>query len=397
MRLVATRRFKEGARLGRNIPSGGGDAPLLRAGVELTERHREALIRAGVNGVYIEDQLGADIEIIQPVGDSTRAEARGALSRALKEMPGRAAKGEAISDKRMSELMDVAALISDEVARVGEAAIALSDLSAADNYTMEHSIDVTVAGLLVARDHWEKKGRIDWRGERTWDRFDQHLTQLGIGLFLHDIGKLAVPATILHKPGKLEPDEWEIMKQHPTVGLEMVKSDAIWARAKDVIRSHHERWDGSGYPRGLVAEDIQPFARIAAVADVFDAVTSDRPYAEASPQHVGVRIILEGAGVAFDPEIVAAFREVIAPYPPGTDLTLADGRVGVVVSVPPDFIELPLVRVHRDAEGREVKPYDIYLTEHPELAPKLLLPKAPSAALTESDAEAAAEAEAAAA
>jgi HD-GYP domain-containing protein (c-di-GMP phosphodiesterase class II) len=397
VRLVATRRYKEGARLGRDIPAGAGDAPLLRAGVELTERHREALIRAGVNGVYIEDSLGEDIEIVQPVADSTRAEARGALTRALKEMPGLAAKGEAISDKRMTELMDIAAVISDEVSRIGEAAIALSDLAAADNYTMEHSIDVTVVGLLIARDHWEKKGRVDWRGERTWDRFDQHLTQLGIGLFLHDIGKLAVPANILHKPGKLEPDEWELMKQHPDVGLEMVKTDAIWARAKDVIRSHHERWDGSGYPRGLAADDIQPFARVAAVADVFDAVTSDRPYAEASPQHVGVRVILEGEGTAFDPEVVGAFREVIAPYPPGTDLTLTDGRVGVVVSVPPDFIELPLVRVHRAADGSEVKPYDIYLTEHPHLAPKVLLPKASSGAQEEAEAADLAEAEAASA
>jgi HD-GYP domain-containing protein (c-di-GMP phosphodiesterase class II) len=378
-----------GAQLGRDIPSGGGDAPLLRAGIELTERHREALIRAGVNGVYIDDQVGADIEIFQPVSDSTRKEARGALTRALRDMPGLAARGEAISDKRMGELMEVAALISDEVSRIGEAAIALSDLSAADNYTMEHSIDVTVVGLLIARDHWEKKGRVDWRGERTWDRFDQHLTQLGIGLFLHDIGKLAVPASILHKPGKLEQDEWELMKQHPCVGLDLVKTDAIWARAKDVIRSHHERWDGSGYPRGLVAEEIQPFARVAAVADVFDAVTSDRPYAEASPQHVGVRVIIEGAGVAFDPEVVAAFREVVAPYPPGTDLTLTDGRVGVVVSVPPEHIELPLVRVHRAADGTEVKPYDVYLTEHPDLAPELLLPQASSGTRIETEADAA--------
>jgi HD-GYP domain-containing protein (c-di-GMP phosphodiesterase class II) len=370
MRLVATRRFTVGARLARDIPAGAGEAPLLRTGVELTDRHREALLKAGVNGVYVDDDLGRDVEVVQAISDRTRDEARASLGRALAEVPSLAADGEAISDKRMSELLDVTRLIAGEVAGVGDAAVALSDLAAADNYVMEHTIDVTVTGMLVARHMWDTQGRVDWRGERTWNRFQEHLTQLGIGLFLHDIGKLAIPAHILHKPGPLDPEEWRLMKQHPTIGLDMVRTDAIWPRAKDVIRSHHERWNGSGYPRGLVGEDIQPFARIAAVADVFDAITSERPHASARPQHAGVNAIREGAGCDFAPEVAAAFCEIIPPYPPGSEMRLADGSVAVVLSVAPGFADLPRVRIHRDAEGNELRPRDVYLTEHPELAPE---------------------------
>lgn len=370
MRLLATRRFKAGSKLGRDVPAKAGEAPLLRAGVELTDAHRESLIKAGINAVYVDDDLGADIEVMQAVTEKTRNEARQALDQAFKEVPAMVANGSAIAAERMRELTDVASRIAEDVAAVGEAALALSDLAAADDYTMEHSIDVTVTGLLVARHMWETRGRVDWRGERTYDRFDQHMTQLGIGLFLHDIGKLAVPRDILHKPGKLDPEEWELIKAHPLVGLQMVKSDAVWPRAKDVIRSHHERWDGSGYPRGIAGEDIQPFARIAGVADVFDAVTSERPYAEAASQDVGVRVIREGAGTQFAPEVVEAFLEVVPPYPPGNEIKLADGRVAVVVSCPPDHIDLPLVRVTHDANGNELETTeDVYLTEKPELAP----------------------------
>jgi HD-GYP domain-containing protein (c-di-GMP phosphodiesterase class II) len=375
MRLLATRRFKVGSKLGRDVPAKAGEAPLLRAGVELTDAHRESLIKAGINAVYVDDDLGADIEVMQAVTEKTRNEARQALDQAFKEVPAMVANGSAIAAERMRELTDVASRIAEDVSAVGEAALALSDLAAADDYTMEHSIDVTLTGLLVARHMWETRGRIDWRGERTYDRFDQHMTQLGIGLFLHDIGKLAVPRDILYKPGKLEPEEWELVKAHPLVGLQMVKSDAIWPRAKDVIRSHHERWNGTGYPRGIAGEDIQPFARIASVADVFDAVTSERPYAEAASQDVGVRVIREGAGTQFAPEVVEAFLEIVPPYPPGNEIELADGRVGVVVSCPPGQIDLPLVRVTHDGDGNELETTeDVYLTEHPELAPRQPVP-----------------------
>jgi HD-GYP domain-containing protein (c-di-GMP phosphodiesterase class II) len=145
--------------------------------------------------------------------------------------------------------------------------------------------------------------------------------------------------------------------------------ELIGPLAKSVVRSHHERWDGGGYPDGLAGEEITEFARLAAVADTFDAVTSERPYRGASPPHVGVRVVRNETGKAFDPQMVEVFDDVVAPYPPGHEIELTDGRRGVTVEVKPGSFDFPLVRVGYDATGRRVDPYELDLREHPELSP----------------------------
>jgi HD-GYP domain-containing protein (c-di-GMP phosphodiesterase class II) len=117
---------------------------------------------------------------------------------------------------------------------------------------------------------------------------------------------------------------------------------------KAVVRHHHERWDGRGYPDGLAGERIHQFARIASVADVYDAVTSERSYKSAAPPHVGVEVIERGIGSAFDPEVASIFQKVVVPYPPGYEVELADGRMAVVLDVDTDAPYAPKVRVRND-------------------------------------------------
>jgi HD-GYP domain-containing protein (c-di-GMP phosphodiesterase class II) len=168
-----------------------------------------------------------------------------------------------------------------------------------------------------------------------------------------------VPAEILHKPGRLEPAEWELMKQHPLAGLDMVAGARLSAVAQIVIRSHHERWDGSGYPDGLAGDAVHQNARIAAVADVYDAITSERPYSAARPPSVGWQVIVGGAGTLFEDEVVAAFRRVVAPFPPGSEVELPDGCRGVVASVdlaPPEQL---VVRVAWAPDGSRLEPSEV--------------------------------------
>ena len=130
---------------------------------------------------------------------------------------------------------------------------------------------------------------------------------------MHDVGKIGIPDAILLKPGKLTPEEWEIMKKHTVYGARIIgeHSSKILKAARTVALTHHEKWDGTGYPNGLAGEDIPLIGRICAVADVFDALTSKRPYKEAWDIERAVNLILEEKGKHFDPKLVDAFEKVL--------------------------------------------------------------------------------------
>ena len=130
--------------------------------------------------------------------------------------------------------------------------------------------------------------------------------EIEFGFLLHDIGKVAVPDSILHKPEPLTPQERELIQQHPITGWEIVRQVDFLGAATDVVRHHHERWDGAGYPDGLKGEDIPLTARVFAVADTIDALTTTRPYRPASPLSEARALVEEGRGTQFDPSVVDA-------------------------------------------------------------------------------------------
>jgi HD-GYP domain-containing protein (c-di-GMP phosphodiesterase class II) len=367
MRLVALQRLEEGAILARDVHTGvGGPLPLLARGAALDARRIVGLERAGIRAVYVDDALSEGVDVTPALSEETRAKAVSALGRALERTStdGRAH----VSPDVITSLATIAASIADEIADCDDAVVALQDLATADAYTLQHCVDVTALGLLLGRRLLLDRGWIDARGERRHDRIDQRLVQLGLGLMLHDIGKLIVPAEVLNKPGKLEPWEWKLVKRHPEAGWDMLSPVTVSPLVRTVVRAHHERWDGSGYPDAKAGKDIHEFARIAAVADVYDAVTSERPYSPASDPHTGWRIVTDGVGTAFDPEIVGVFRRVVAPYPPGSEIVLEDGRRGIVVSVPLDRLDAPRVRVGWNRDGREIEPYELDLGAVPAAA-----------------------------
>lgn len=143
------------------------------------------------------------------------------------------------------------------------------------------------------------------------------LLALHRGAYLHDIGKVSVPDAILFKPGPLTPQEWDIMRQHPIKGEELCRPVKSLAPVLPLIRSHHERWDGSGYPDGLAGEDIPLLARILQIADIYDALTSPRPYKRALPGPRAVEILLEETCRGWrEPRLVRLFQDVLEHYPP---------------------------------------------------------------------------------
>jgi putative nucleotidyltransferase with HDIG domain len=175
-------------------------------------------------------------------------------------------------------------------------------IDAKSPWTAGHSTRVTMVGLAIGR-----RLGLD-------DRQLESIHRCGL---LHDIGKLGVPVEILDKPGRLTPDEMEIMKQHPSIGARIVAPISAYADVAAAVRYHHEHYDGTGYPDGLAGEEIPLIARIFAVADVFDALASPRPYREAWAPDQAIQLIAEGAGTQFDPRVVEAFLAEVHQFQPG--------------------------------------------------------------------------------
>ena len=187
---------------------------------------------------------------------------------------------------------------ADELSRSYVAAVrALTNaVEARDAYTGKHAERVAAYGLELAM---------------VLDPDMASDPQIEFGFLLHDVGKVAVPDSILHKPEPLTGDEEKLMRRHPVVGCEIVSHiDFLQGNAKQVVLHHHERWDGGGYPHNLAGDDIPRPARIFAVADSLDAITTDRPYRRAASIAHARREIANGSGGQFDPEAVEALMEV---------------------------------------------------------------------------------------
>jgi ribonuclease P protein subunit RPR2 len=182
-------------------------------------------------------------------------------------------------------------------------------VEARDAYTGKHAERVAAYGMEIAR---------------VLDAPFSDDPEVEFGFLLHDVGKVAVPDSILWKPEPLTPEERTLMERHPVVGWEILREIDFLGEAKLVVRHHHERWDGAGYPDGLAGESIPLAARVFAVADVLDALTTIRPYRPPSPLDDARAMIAEAAGTQFDPEVVAAFLEIPPARLDGIRLEVGD-------------------------------------------------------------------------
>ncbi|MCP4369707.1 MAG: response regulator [Deltaproteobacteria bacterium] len=171
----------------------------------------------------------------------------------------------------------------------------VNTIEARDPYTRQHSNRVTSISIVIGKE---------------LGCTSEELDILNVAGHLHDIGKIGIRDDILLKPGRLTPEEFEKIKEHPVIGANIVKQLVQWDREMEVIRCHHERYDGAGYPDGLKGEEIPFLSRILAVADVYDAIASDRAYRKRMEEKKILKIINEGAGTQFDDEIVKAFLKV---------------------------------------------------------------------------------------
>ena len=187
------------------------------------------------------------------------------------------------------------------------------------NLELELAYEATLRGWVCALDlrdretsgHTQRVTELTLRLASKMGMSAEQLEHIRRGALLHDIGKLGISDAILHKPGRLTEEELKLMKLHPVLGYELLSPIPFLQPALDIVYCHHERWDGSGYPRGLNGEEIPLAARIFAVVDVWDALVSERPFRRSSSKEEATAYIRELAGVKLDPQVVEAFLEVI--------------------------------------------------------------------------------------
>lgn len=222
-----------------------------------------------------------------------------------------------IVDTQKAKLL-VAELASNIVENL-DASMWLTQLKKRDEYTAIHSLNVCVLSLTFGRA----------LGLKT-----DELNELGLGALLHDIGKMQVPLEILNKPGKLSKEEFEVMKTHPQKGYELLLDDNnLSADVLAIVKSHHERLSGNGYPDSLPEQNISYYTKIVSITDVYDAITSDRVYHDGMTPHDAMQRLYEWMPNNFDQELMQKFIRTLGIYPIGSVVELKTGHIGLVVKL----------------------------------------------------------------
>lgn len=328
-----------------------------RRGVIKKEETIEKIRQIGVEYVYIDVSRGLDSQDAEPAREVDNRNETALLDAGARK-PGvikqvsvaeemvfarqvhshaQGLVGSLMHNVKIGGTIDIAPIhqLADElqssIFRNANALSCLGRIREKDNYLLEHSVNLSVLMSLFG----------NFRELPT-----ETLHQIIVGALLHDIGKILTPDSILHKPGRLTPEEFEVMKAHARHSRDILTStEGIGELTIVTAAEHHERLDGSGYPEGLKGDEISVYGRMVAITDVYDAITSDRVYHKGMTPTQGLKKLLEWSNGHLDPVLVKEFIRCVGLYPVGSLVQLESGRIGVVVETNDDDQRLPVVRV----------------------------------------------------
>lgn len=346
MRLVPIRCVRANSYLGQTIYDNNGN-PLLKSDAKLTDKLLEQLKKIDVISVYIKDEY-TDDEIRDVIKPELRQKSISIVKNSfsnIEKLYQDHARSKSYEDyinalkqkeQIINELNRIARELVDNILQNNNVLINLVDLKSMDNYTYQHSVNVATISIIIGLAKKLSK---------------EDLYALALGALLHDIGKVFIPKEIIQKKDKLTSEEYEIIKTHPQKGYDYLKNtDNLPLISKMIILQHHEIIDGTGYPNGISKNKIQKLVNIVSIADVYDALTSNRPYREPMCPNDAFEYILANAGKMFFIDLVSVFSRVIVPYPKGTIVKLSNGDIGIVDSYYSEYPLRPTVKILKSTQ-----------------------------------------------
>lgn len=314
MRLIPIENAKPGMKLARAIYRDKDSKVLLRPYVVLKPSYIQKIKDLKYHYVYIMEPGDEEQDIcnLDPIREETLFQARGLVRKYF----------HLIKQNKNIEISNIKSVIGeivDQIIRNPNVVYNMVDIRSYDDYTYAHSVNVCIIAIMIGV---------------ALNLNRKQLETLGIGALMHDIGKILIDHKILNKPTKLEPQESELIRKHAKDGYELLRKKAnIDFLASHTVFQHHEREDGSGYPRGLSGKRIHIFAKIVAVADAYDAMTSNRVYQKELTSFQAIEVIKREANCKFNSSVVNAFLKVVAPFHLGSTIVFKNGSKGIVKAV----------------------------------------------------------------
>ncbi|WP_427339787.1 HD-GYP domain-containing protein [Caloranaerobacter sp. DY30410] len=336
MKLIAIEDLTQGMKVAKPVYKSNGSV-LLSEGIVLKDSYIQKLKELDIKRIYVyDDEYTQDI-----IKKDTRDKAKKLIKNVMNEL-------NVSSEVHIDEILIIVNQIIEEILSKDELLIRLEEIRTVDEYTFGHSINVSVLSIITG-------ACLGYTKEK--------LKELGVGAMLHDIGKVRVPDSILNKPGKLTKQEFLEIKKHTIYGYDILKTiKDISETSRLIALYHHERIDGHGYPLSIKGDEIHEFAKIVSIADVYDALTSDRVYKKRIKNYQAVEYLLTMRGHQFDYDITKIFVNNIALYSIGEGVLLNTGEKGVVIKVNKDFPTRPVIKILYDSKGdRLIKPVDVDL------------------------------------
>lgn len=334
MRYIHVSQISEGMKLGCDLYDTNGFL-LLRHGQDLMTCYIEKIRSLGITGVYIDEEVTKDIVIEPVVKDSVRIN----TMCNLRNLYMAESKKGKTAEKEFNDTVNSLKELVDSIFYVNNPVYDVRDFKVAENYNFYHSSNMAIISMIIGT------GLNMTRGD---------LNYLGMCAAFANIGMTAVNPSILDKKISLTKAEFEEIKRHPLIGFNTMNDKyKLHARILQGVLQHHERWNGSGYPEGLKGKDIAIYGRIIAIADVYDALVSDRPYRPAVMPFEAVEFIMANGGILFDPDLVQIFTRKVAAYPIGTSVMLSDNSMAVVKENNYDCNLRPVVKVISSPKGQK--------------------------------------------